>query len=225
MNQVKKLEISTDEELGSAPCMTCERDTNHKTLAKVYVLYSDDYIDWDYKYRIIQCQGCLDITFSNAYTCSEDVDYDHHGQPYHPTTWEYYPNRITGRNKMRDTHHLPPEVASIYHETYNSLCTSQFIMTGFGIRAIVEAICNDKQVNGDNLQLKIEGLKKAGHITNDGALILHNLRFMGNEAAHELKVHKRNELESGFDVLEHLLQGVYVMPEQAKKLPQYKSQK
>lgn len=96
-------------------------------------------------------------------------------------------------------------------------------MTGFGIRAIVEAVCNDKHIVGHNLQLKIDGLRDAGHITKAGALILHNLRFMGNEAAHELKAHERNELKAGFSVLEHLLQGVYVLPQQAKGLPRYKS--
>lgn len=124
---------------------------------------------------------------------------------------------------MREHHYLPSQVASIYDETHASLCADRFIMAGFGIRAIVEAVCNDKNIAGRNLQLKIDGLRDAGHITKDGALILHNLRFMGNKAAHELKTHKRNELEAGFDVLEHLLQGVYVVPQQAKGLPQHKT--
>lgn len=94
-------------------------------------------------------------------------------------------------------------------------------MTGFGIRAIVEAVCKDKNINNGNLKKKIDSLEEADYITKEGSLILHNLRFMGNEAAHELKVHERSELEAGLDVLEHLLQGVYIIPCKAQKLPRY----
>ena len=222
MQKPTKLEISTEEESLSAPCSECDRDTNHKTLAKVYELWNSEAIDWDCNYRIIQCQGCLEVSFSKAHTNSEDMYHTEEG-PHYPIQWEYYPNRITGRGKMREHHYLPSQVASIYDETHASLCTGHFIVTGFGIRAIVEAVCNDKDIAGRNLQSKIDGLREAGHITKDGAIILHNLRFMGNEAAHELKAHRRSELEAGFDVLEHLLQGVYVIPQQAKRLPQRKS--
>jgi hypothetical protein len=51
------------------------------------------------------------------------------------------------------------------------------------------------------------------------AEILHDLRFMGNKAAHEVKAHSTQELNLAFDVVEHLLKTVYILPEQAKRLP------
>ena len=42
---------------------------------------------------------------------------------------------------------------------------------------------------------------------------------MGNKAAHEVKAHTRDELNLAFDVVEHLIKAVYLLPEQAKRLP------
>jgi hypothetical protein len=45
-------------------------------------------------------------------------------------------------------------------------------MAGFGIRAIVEAVCKDKSMTGKNLQEKINSLANDGFITTAGATIL-----------------------------------------------------
>jgi len=58
-----------------------------------------------------------------------------------------------------------------------------------------------------------------GVLTKDGADILHSLRNMGNDAAHEVKPHSEVELNVAFDVVENLLENVYLLPQKAKKLP------
>ena len=51
------------------------------------------------------------------------------------------------------------------------------------------------------------------------ATILHNLRFMGNAAAHEMKAHSIQEISTALDIVEILLQNVYVLPKLAEVLP------
>ncbi|MCY1381331.1 hypothetical protein D9M69_692250 [compost metagenome] len=92
-------------------------------------------------------------------------------------------------------------------------------MAGFGVRAILEAVCKDKGVAGKNLKVKIDNLAEVGLMTQSGAEILHHLRFMGNSAAHEMRSHAAFEISAAFDVIEYLLLGVYVLPEQAALLP------
>jgi len=41
---------------------------------------------------------------------------------------------------------------------------------------------------------------------------------MGNNAAHEVKPHKTEELVIAMRVIEHALQGVYILPKQAEGL-------
>ena len=56
-------------------------------------------------------------------------------------------------------------------------------------------------------------------VTPDGAKILHSLRFMGNDAAHEVEAHPEADLMTALDVVEYLLKGVYILPRLAAKLP------
>ncbi len=58
-----------------------------------------------------------------------------------------------------------------------------------------------------------------GVLTTDGPSNLHCLRIMGNQAAHEVKPHSEADLSIAFDVVEHLLEGVYILPKKATKLP------
>jgi len=120
---------------------------------------------------------------------------------------------------MQEVYLLPRGVSTIYDEAHSALCGDLKIMAGFGIRAIVEAVCKDKEMSGRNLQIKIDSLAENGFITSDGAMILHSLRFIGNAAAHKMKAHSLEELNVAFDVIEYLLQGVYILPKQAENLP------
>jgi hypothetical protein len=54
-------------------------------------------------------------------------------------------------------------------------------------------------------------------LTKDGADILHKLRTLGNDAAHEVKPHSLQELGLAFDVVDYLLLGVFILPVNAKK--------
>jgi hypothetical protein len=62
---------------------------------------------------------------------------------------------------------------------------------------------------------QIGGLVTLNLITQTEAEILHDLRFMANKAAHEVKAHSTQELNLAFDVVEHLPESGI----QAKRLP------
>ncbi len=204
-----------------APCGECDRETRHRILARTDTHWqsADLHISTWMEYKIIQCQGCLTISFCEISRCTEDADYDVDGNGYFIPNTKYFPNRITGRPVMQGVHHLPHGVYVIYQESHASLCAELPIMAGFGIRAIVESVCIDKCMEGRNLEKKIDSLQADGLITSSGSKILHNLRFMGNAAVHEMRSHSLKELNAAFDVAEYLLQGVYVLPTKAENLP------
>jgi Domain of unknown function (DUF4145) len=210
----------------TVPCSSCHIDTRHKVLAEtdLHLRDSSGTLDLWIQKQIIQCQGCLTVSFSKVSQFSEDIEHDPEtGHEFIPEERTFYPRRIVGRSMLQDAHHLPRGVNSIYEEAHEALCADLRIMAGFGLRAIVEAICKDKSMSGRNLQKKIESLAESGHITASGTEILHSLRFMGNEAAHDMKAHTLKELNAGFDVVEYLLQGVYILPKQAENLPNRES--
>lgn len=224
MSVLVKSEMLTPpkEEFIYLKCSTCDNPTRHKVLATNASHWQDDegYVDLWESHHLIQCQGCMNTTFLKETQFFEDWDVDSRtGEQFMPTERFQYPELSEGREALPESHLLPSKVRKIYDETHAALNSKMNIMVGFGVRAIVEAVCKDKNISGRNLATKIDNLANSGHITTDGATILHNLRFMGNEAVHEIKEHKIEELNAAIDVTDYLLKGVYVLPKIAEKLP------
>jgi hypothetical protein len=172
---------------------------------------------WLYEnHRIVQCNGCETIGFMKATADSEDIDPED-GSPM-PRT-EAFPKRLAGRSKLksRDLTSVPFEVQDVYEETYQALCHELRILAAIGIRATVEAVCKDNKASGDKLPQKMEYLVGNGTITEAQKTILMSLKNMGDESAHEVQRHSMDKLDTAFDVVENLLQNIYIMPWKAEK--------
>lgn len=207
------------------PCQNCGRETHHLILRSVDVRRDEEYWGWWEKdsFQIVQCLGCDDIAFRKVYTNSENID----GDPSTGETWLYedvtiHPSRVAGRNKLRQMDFLPWQIAKIYDETHAALCSKQPILAGIGIRALVEAVCQEEQATGKNLEQKIDDLVTLELLTKSGAEMLHTTRILGNAAAHEVKPQSEKNLSLAMDVIEHLLTDVYILPNATAKLPKRK---
>jgi hypothetical protein len=202
------------------PCGICKRSTKHLILTDILLNgyeEPDGFYGWNNEYQIIQCQGCETVSFRKTHENSDDMVMTG------PNDWEpakqvnLYPNHEECRLPLADIHLLPNNLERIYIETLNALNSELKVLAGIGIRAIIETVCKDKSATGTDLFLKVNNLVSQGVLTQDGAEILHKLRSLGNAAAHEVKPHSYVELGLAFDVVDHLLQGVYILPHHAKK--------
>jgi hypothetical protein len=208
-----------------SPCGECKRSTKHKVLAGIDLVGREETEDimiygWDNEYQIIQCQGCERIMFRLSHMNSEDrehIDGPNGLEEEYLTTENYYPNPEKSRIALSDDHLLPEKLQRIYTETLGALNGTSPILTGIGLRAIIETVCKDQSASGNNLFSQINDLVKQNVLTKDGADILQKLRVLGNDAAHEVKPHSNVHLGLAFDVVEHLLQGVYILPYHAKR--------
>jgi hypothetical protein len=204
------------------PCSKCDGQTSHKVMLSInaseVVNPNDEFNFWE-DYEVVQCQGCKTISFRNAWRASVDLIPDGEGGYEFNEQEIIYPGRVAGRHQLRNSLQLPSKILGIYNETHAALCNELHVLTGMGIRALIEAVCKDKSATGVSLQNKIDSLVSVGVLTSDGAAILHSLRNMGNDAAHEVKPHSKEELNVAFDVVENLLESVYLLPLKAKKLP------
>lgn len=209
-------------------CPSCNKETVHKVLvsAEVDERFDDGdewFANWDV-YQIVQCQGCQTTSFRRTHTNSEYVPADLNETEVPIAYVELYPQRAGGRCELPGSYLLPRQVSGIYRETLAALSNELPILAGIGVRALVEAVCKERNAKGKNLSVseKIDNLVAQGVLTQDGAEILHSLRLMGNEAAHEVKPHSEDDLNVAFDVIEHLLSGVYILPKVADRLPKRK---
>lgn len=84
-------------------------------------------------------------------------------------------------------------------------------MAGIGLRAAIEAICNDRQVAGRSLEQRIDKLGKTGVISANDVDRLHAIRFLGNDAAHEIQASDAKGLLIALRIIENLIVSLYVL--------------
>lgn len=121
---------------------------------------------WIPCYEIVQCQGCKTISFRRAWRDFNDVFDD--GGGFVNEIDIIYPGRV-GRHPLKDSRQLPSTILSIYDETHAALCNKLHVLTGMGIRALIEAVCKDKSATGEKLQKKIDSHVTLGVLTKGGA--------------------------------------------------------
>jgi hypothetical protein len=217
-----KIEIGNgvDQKL-DVDCRLCHRTTKHIVLASAdasghEAMGPDDYFHWEAAHQIVQCMGCETLSFRRVTSDSESfvqVDHDEYEQAQ---TIDVFPNPNEGRVSIPDAYLLPDHTGRIYSETMKALNSGQAVLCGIGVRALIETVCKDKKAAGKDLFAQINDLVIQGVLTKDGADILHKLRTLGNDAAHEVKPHTDKQLSLAMDVVEHLLLGVYILPVHAK---------
>jgi hypothetical protein len=189
-------------------CSSCNAETAHTKLVYAGTTFNDKDNQYEREdlYFTIQCLGCKTISF--CHMVEENNNFSQ----------RLYPNRIAGQKELNDAYLLPNGVFNIYREIHASINNSLHVVAGIAIRAIIEAICKDKDISGRTLKDKITKMREAGLTTGSGEEILHNLRFLGNKAAHEIKAHSLIELKVALEVIDHLLLGVYILPIKTKIL-------
>ena len=213
-----------------ALCIECDNSTNHTVLTSIHRSGDDrdgEYsIYWKMDYEIIQCMGCESISFRiESFNSEDDCCFNAEGdaEEYKPKE-TLYPPRTMGIKSLEKAYFLPHSIKEIYDETTAALLNSSPILAGIGLRTILEAICvmcMDKKDEKDEkdcrwtLEKKINKLVEMKILTSDRANVLHNIRLLGNDAAHETKAHNNKKLHLAMNVIKHLLYEVYILPEES----------
>jgi hypothetical protein len=198
------------------PCASCRRRTFHE------VLYS--HVESEYEYRMdtvhqmLKCRGCHTVSFrrvvrdyESAYPVGEDEDDDWHV----PEDITNYPGVLEGHRELDDVWSLPDIVRDIYTQSVQAVKERSNTLAGIGLRATIEAICNDRGVAGKNLEKRIDALGRDGLISQKDVERLHAIRFLGNDAAHEVKRADPKNLLIALRIIEHLLVNIYVLDNEA----------
>lgn len=213
----------TQGDVEEVACLSCANKTRHEVVLSVDLLSESIDIQAQESYQIVKCLGCSIISFRLAKSNSEDfTPIDDKGGFAYDVHEETYPRRLLGRNKLEMLDLLPQEVEEVYDETHTAIVSGQRILAAIGIRTLVEAVCQEKQAKGKNLENKISSLVDLGVLTEPGAEILQSLRSMGNDATHDIRKHKPSTLNIAFEVAENLLTNVYILPEKAKGIGEKK---
>lgn len=214
----EELDKSTGSEL-LVSCVRCSGKTAHEVVSSVDQLESvePDGIYFERAFQIIKCRGCRTITFRDVSSSSEDTVQVSENEWELEAREELYPPRIEGLKDIGlDSFYLPPNIQQVYLETIRALINNCPVLAGIGLRALIEAVCKEKSAVGRNLFAKINDLVTKQILTPSGAELLHKVRSLGNNAAHEVTPHTPQQLSLAINVVEHLLRDVYILPRLVK---------
>lgn len=205
-------------------CKECCKETRHIIVASYLQVVSESVlggkhsVDWSVQNQIVQCQGCESVSFRVVSTCSEEWDHDPEtGEAYLNESVKFYPGRTQGIRRL-DSFLLPHPVQVIYEETILAIENEQNVLAGIGVRALVETVCKHNEVTGNDLYQKINSLRDKAIVTPKGAETLHRIRVLGNEAAHEVKSHNKQQLTLALEIIEHMLDGTYIIPKKVERV-------
>jgi hypothetical protein len=193
-------------------CQRCNYETNHSILFKEsYRSKEEEEYDYALEYMVVKCLGCENISFRKEFIDIESSYPDEFGDwnPY--VTITTYPKKNKVAKKLGNAHVLPEKIKSIYDEAINSFNADCLILTGVAFRAVIEAICIEENITGNNLEKKINNLVRQKLITEKEAKRLHSIRFIGNDSVHEMKIPKEKSLIMVLNIIEHLLNNIYLI--------------
>ena len=202
-------------------CRLCKHKTNHTVLASEHVSYDeyikkiDYHIDHLHEYQITKCDGCETVSFRIVYTCSDERDMD--TGEYLETEW-LYPEIDEIKEPIEGYDKFPYKTKEIYKETLKAINNNSKILAAIGLRALIESICIERNTTSRILKDKIEELYTQDLLSKSQCQFLHKLRFLGNEAAHEILPPNESVLSSSLEIAETLLKTIYILPEIANKI-------
>lgn len=202
-------------------CNVCSGETNHQVL--FFKSVATEEVDLDSKkleltkceqdYCIVECLGCDSLSFLIV------TRFDGKAPKFEnlPESYDDY-DSLLGTLSDDDINELPKVIRGLYNEVEEAINNYSLVLTGIGLRTLVEAVCIDQNIKGSNLQEKIKELQSQGLISKSEEPILDKLRQIGNVSAHEIKSLPLNKLEYALGIINHILRSIYVLPKLNQRL-------
>jgi hypothetical protein len=197
-------------------CNCCNGETNHILRGEHHRTHIEDEIAgyWEKTYyRLWTCAGCDTGTMEEAWTSTLVVD----EQGDHIYEYSYHPPRSASELRPKVFRQLPKPLKVIYAETIGAFNHKLYITCAGGLRALIEGICENKNITGRNLEERIDRLETV--LPKNIVQSIHGFRFMGNEALHRLSAPEPGTLRLAIEVSEDLLNFLYELDYKASRLP------
>lgn len=217
-------------------CSSCKNTTKHRVLTSINERGTENWgeyadFDWNTDFEIIQCLGCETVSFRSYSINSENEDHTGRSIP----TILLYPKRSINTLAIKNYMNVPFNLQRIYRETIDSFNNGNLTLCGAGVRALVEGLCKENGITGGNVEItktdgskelkrktnlqgKINGLHESGKLTSQNTDILHEHRFLGNDAVHELSIPSKEDLGLAIEIVENVFDTLYEIPNKGMRL-------
>ena len=156
---------------------------------------------------MLECRGCEDISFRYDWDFDDEL------------ATSYYPPRIS-RQSPKWINDLPAELGRLVREVYTALWSDSPRLAAMGARTILDMVMLNKVGDAGDFEKKLEALQDQGVIAPSDREYLKAAVDAGSAAAHRAFAPPQDVLNQIMDIVEHLLQAVYILPQAADQLLQ-----
>jgi hypothetical protein len=195
-----------------APCRHCLRETKHVVIGLRNT--SDEaevegvgYIDWSDRYEMLECAGCETVCLRQTHWFSEE--------PEPQVT--YYPPAVSRRMPLW-RYKTPYRIADLMGEIYTALHNDSRSLALMGARTIVDLLLVDKVGDAGSFSAKLQKLEAQGFVGKQSRAILEAALDAGSAAAHRAYKPTTEHLNQIMDIVENLLESVYVLEKGATEI-------
>ena len=186
-------------------CNECRGTKWHKLLKETHDQgsepYDEDYrIWWHIVHQMFECCGCKSVVVRRSHEFSE---------------WDYPDVRLfpppVSRHKPEWFYQIPGSMLSLFKEIYNSLAADTRALPMMGARALLDMVIVDKVGDVGTFNDKLKALESQGFISKKNRETLDAALDAGSAAAHRGYAPKLEEVHAVMDIVENLLQAIYVL--------------
>ncbi len=190
-------------------CNDCRGMTLHHLLKSAKDEGSDEEKGfwWSTVFDMLQCCGCQEVVLRRTFRFSENIEDE----------VRYFPPAMS-RYLPRWRYALPNELRLLLEEIYRSLDAENLRLPMMGARTLVDMLMLEKVGDVGGFKEKLKELEKAGYVSSHNRDVLYTALDMGNAAAHRGHAASEAEAQAVMDIVENILQAVYVFPDVAKSL-------
>src|SRR5437867_2873244 len=129
-------------------CNRCKQETNHELKGEHTGVFGDpESFQEVLIYRLWICMGCEHGLLEEEYAIDPT--------PEGYKEFEYFPEPSKDSLFAKTYSKLKPELRTIYEESITCYNRKALILCTAGLRALLEGICQDKKIKGNNLKAKI----------------------------------------------------------------------
>ena len=193
-------------------CNQCRGLTWHKLLKLAEDRGSEEIetvgpVSWVTTFAMLQCRGCCEVVLRRSYWFSENDEEEVRYFPpvvsRHPPEWRFK---------------LPHNLRLLLEEVYTALDADNRRLPMMGARALVDMVMVEKIGDVGSFKAKLMKLESEGFVSSKNRYVLEAALDAGSAAAHRGHAAKTPEVLAVMDIVENLLQAVYVLREAAQKL-------
>jgi hypothetical protein len=211
--------VSKRAEIAKAHCNTCLTETKHEVVArrtKEYVDFSQDGAQVVFHakdtFEMLQCCGCEGIALKRHYKGDDDPE----------GSTEYYPPRVSRREpewmKGLALWWQASDLQFLLREIYAALHSGSTRLAMMGARAVVDLVMLHKIDDIGGFGEKLDKFEAEGLVGRKDRKVLEAALDAGHAAVHRGHCPDAKQVNQVMDIVEHLVQSVYVLGEEAEEL-------